>query len=412
MKKSLFFALIAIVALVFVGCETNDPNKLTGIALAPAELNMVPGDEFRLSVNPTPTTATLDATVAVVWESSDTTVAVVNNKGVVTAVGYGKANVTAKYGEYTGVCAVWVQTYYENLSFTNAIVWDIDTTAYGGEVYEITTSDGSETFNCYMALAELWLMADGFIVNESGYLDGGDYASYITVYAPIWYGTKYLNPEKGGVQFSLGAWKLENLPADSLKVHIGKPGTLNEEAYMTYMNMALDSYNKADYQMFSTYLALIGGYVNYPAGWPVAIEGAKMTTLEYTVDEDGTGGYSRSYIPDGIVTEGVWSLNANGASAFMCGMDYNYLKFREIPVDDTYSWGCNWIFNEDGSQISWGDNGVMHWGQEVVYQLGELPTAEAPKMEALHAPVMKIDYPEVAKRIENQLKERNTLMKK
>ena len=103
MKKSLFTALIAIVALVFVGCETNDPNKLTGIAVAPAELNMVPGDEFRLSVNPTPTTATLDATVAVVWESSDTTVAVVNNKGVVTAVGYGKANVTAKYGEYTGV---------------------------------------------------------------------------------------------------------------------------------------------------------------------------------------------------------------------------------------------------------------------------------------------------------------------
>ena len=220
-----------------------------------------------------------------------------------------------------------------------------------------------------------------------------------------------MNPEKGGVQFSLGAWKLENLPADSLKVHIGKPGTLNEEAYMTYMNAALEAYNAGDGQMFSTYLALIGGFVNYPAGWPVAIEGAKMTTLEYTVGEDGTGGYSRSYIPDGIVTEGVWSLNANGASAFMCGMDYNYLKFREIPVDDTYSWGCNWLFNEDGS-ISWGDNGVMHWGQEVVYQLGELPTAEAPKMEPLHAPVMKIDHPEIAERIENQLKERNTLMKK
>ena len=95
----------------------------------------------------------------------------------------------------------------------------------------------------------------------------------------------------------------------------------------------------------------------------------------------------------------------------MMGMDYNYLKFREIANTEDYAWGCNWIFNEDGT-ISWGDNGVMHWGQEVVYQLGELPTAEAPKMEALHAPVIKIDYPEVAKRIENQLKERNTLMKK
>jgi hypothetical protein len=411
MKKSLFTALVAIVALVFVGCEPNDPNKLTGIALAPAELSMIPGEEFRLSVSPTPSTATLDATVAVVWESSDTTVAVVNDKGVVTAVGYGKANVTATYGEFTGVCAVWVKTYYENLSFTNAIVWDQDTTAFGGEVHEITTSDGSETFNCYLAMAELWLCADGFYINESGYLDGSELASYIKVYAPMWYGTKYLNPEKGGVQFSLGTWKLENLPADSVNAHIGTPGTLNEEAYMTYMDAALQSYNAGDGKMFSTYLALIGGYVNYPAGWPVAIQGATMTTLQYSVDENGEGGYSYSYMPDGIVTEGQWSLNSNGVSAFMTGMDYNYLKFREIPVDDTYSWGCNWLFAEDGS-ISWGDEKVMHWGQEVVYQLGELPTAESPKMEPLHAPVIKIDYPEVAKRIENQLKEYNTLVKK
>ena len=37
MKKSLFTELVAIVALVFVGCETNDPNKLTGIALVKLE---------------------------------------------------------------------------------------------------------------------------------------------------------------------------------------------------------------------------------------------------------------------------------------------------------------------------------------------------------------------------------------
>ena len=410
MKKSLFFALIACVALVFVGCnEKNNPNKLTGISVAPAELAMVPGDEFRLSVSYTPSTATLDTAVAVVWESSDTTVAVVNDKGVVTAVGYGKANVTATYGEFKGVCAVWVKTYYENLSFTNAIVWDIDTTAFGGEVHEITTSDGSETFNCYLAMAELWLCADGFYINESGYLDGGDLASYITVYAPMWYGTKYLNPEKGGVQFSLGDWKLENLPADSVNAHIGTPGTLNEEAYMTYMDYALQYYNAGDGQGFSTYLMLAGGY-QYP-GLPQAIVGSTMTTLTYSVDESGEGGYSYSYIPDGIVTEGQWCLNANGVSAFMAGMDYNYLKFREIPVDDTYTWGCNWLFAEDGT-ISWGDEKVMHWGQEVVYQYGELPTAESPKMEPLHVPVIKIDYPEVAKRIENQLKEYNTLVKK
>jgi hypothetical protein len=156
--------------------------------------------------------------------------------------------------------------------------------------------------------------------------------------------------------------------------------------------------------MFSTYLALIGGYVNYPAGWPVAIQGATMTTLEYTVDESGEGGYSYSYMPDGIVTEGQWSLNSNGVSAFMAGMDYNYLKFREIPVDDTYSWGCNWLFNEDGT-VSWGDDKVMHWGEKVTMQYGELPAAAPAKMKPLHVPVMKIDYPEIAERVELQLKE-------
>lgn len=410
MKKSLFFALFACVALAFVGCEPeNDPNKVTGIAVAPSELAMVPGEEFRLSVVAIPATATLDESSVVTWVSSDTTVAVVNDKGVVTAVGYGRANVTATCGEFTGVCAVWVKTYYENLSFTNAVMWSVDTTAFGGEVHEIWTSDSSESFNCYLSMAELWLCSDGFYVNESGYLDGAELASYITVYAPMWYGTNYLNPEKGGVQFVLGSWKLENLPADSVKAHIGVPGTLNEDAYMTYMNMALQEYNAENYQMFSTYLALIGGYVGYPEGWPVAIAGATMTTMEYSVDEEtGEGGYSYSYMPDGIVTEGVWSLNGEGVSAYMCGMDYNYLKFREIANNADYAWGCNWIEQEDGT-FAWGDEYVMHWGEEVTYQYGELPTAEAQKMEPLHLPVLTIDYPEVAERIKKQLQENNAL---
>ena len=142
---------------------------------------------------------------------------------------------------------------------------------------------------------------------------------------------------------------------------------------------------------------------------PVAIAGATMTTMEYSVDEEtGEGGYSYSYMPDGIVTEGVWSLNGEGVSAYMCGMDYNYLKFREIANNADYAWGCNWIEQEDGT-FAWGDEYVMHWGEEVTYQYGELPTAEAQKMEPLHLPVLTIDYPEVAERIKKQLQENNAL---
>ena len=405
MKKSLFSALIAIVALVFVGCEPqNDPNKLTGISVAPAELAMVPGKEFRLSVAPTPSTATLDATVAVVWESSDTTVAVVNDKGVVTAVGYGKANVTATYGEFKGVCAVWVKTYYENLSFTQAILWSMDTTAFGGEVYEITTSDGSETFNCYLALGLLRVFSDGLYVDESGYINGVEEGSYIELQAPMWYGTKYLNPEKGGVQFSLGPWSIAEV--DTIVIKNGDPGLLNTDYYMAYMNMALEYYNAGDSKMFSTALAYAGGYD------PRSVSGSVMNSLVYEVDETGAGGYYGSYIPDGLITLGQFSLSKeNAASAFMCSLEYNQFEFLPFANDETYTWGCNWLFNEDGT-LSWGDEMVMHWGEKITYQLGELPTAETMKMEPLYAPVMTIDYPEIAERIEKQLKQRNTLVKK
>lgn len=412
MKKSLFFALFACVALAFVSCNSGeDPNAVTGITVTPAEISLVPGDEARLSVAATPAGATFSAD-SVVWVSSDTNVVVVNSKGGIKAVGYGKANVTATYGELSAACAVWVKTYYESLSFTNAIIWDVDTTYFGGEVYDIETADGSQTFKCYLAMAELWICSDGFIVNNEGYLDGGTLATYITMYAPMYFGSKYLNPEAGGVQFSLGEWGLAELPADSVKSHIGAPGKVNEEVYLTYMNAALQAYNQGDAQMFSTYLALAGGYEYQDL--PIAISGTTMITMEYDVDpETNEGGYYSTPIPDGIITKGYFSLNGEGASQFMMGMDFNYFEFQEIPYNAEYTWGCNWLFNEDGT-ISWGEqNPVLHWGESVTYQLGELPTEEAQaKMEPTFAPVMKLDYPEVAERVENQLKQYNTLVKK
>lgn len=405
MKKSLFFALIACVTLVFVGCEPqNDPNKLTGITVSPNELSMVPGDEFQLDVVAVPAAATLDS--AVVWASSDTTVAVVSANGLVTAVGYGKANITATSGEYSAACAVWVKTYLESLQFTQAIMWSVDTLAYGDSVYEITTSDGSETFNCYMAEAMLRVFSDGMYVNESGYIDGVEVGSFVEVYAPMFYGTSYLNPEKGGVQFVLGNWQIAELPADSLDDKVGAPGKLDEAAYIAYMDYALQAYNAGEASMFSTYLMLAGGYP-YP-GMPVSITGATLNTLEYDVDETGEGGYYSSYIPDGIVTGGQFTLSKdNPASAYMCSVDYSQIEFLPLLNDAIYAWGCYWIFNEDGT-ISWGDDKLVHWGEKIISTFGEAPVEESIKMEPMHLPVMTIDHPEIAERIDQQLKVNNS----
>ena len=396
--------------MAFVACEEkptpgpdDNPNALTSLAVSPSEVTLNLGEEMRLAVTPTPAGAVLDS---VVWATSDTNVVVVNENGVITAVGYGEANVTASCGSVSGACAVKVLTYLESLSFTQAVVWDVDTTTLGSEVYDITVSDGSETFKCYLAVAELWLCADGFIVNDDGYLDGGVYASYIPVIAPMYYGTKFLNPEKGGVQFVLGEWAVAEV--DSLTPHIGAPGAVDEEAYMAYMAYFVDGYNTEDVSLQSTALAYAS----------TTFSGTLMRTLEYVTDETtGEGGYYSSYIPDGLVTKALLSLNGDGASAFMCGMDYNEIEFLPIKNEvvsenEEITWGCDFVFNEDFTQITLGNTAVQ-WDDKIVYKYGEMPAAEAQrKMEPLYAPVMKIDYPEVAERIEKQLKSYNTLLKK
>ena len=406
MKKIMFFALLACAALSFVGCDrqvnppTGGGSAVTGIEVSPAELTLTLGDEYRLSYTLTPSGATAN----VVWTSSDTTVVYVTDKGVVTAVGYGTANVVATCGEYSGACAVKVQTYYETLTFNNACLWGVDTTYYGGQVVEIKSADGA-TYNCYLALAELMVCSDGFYLNNSGQLDGTELGTYISVLAPMYYGTKFLNGGEKGVSFVLGEWYIVETNPDSLYAYVAKPGALMETYYKQYMGAAVKAYNSGDSNGFYTALQNAG----------LCFDGATMNTLEFhSATEEGisSDGYYGTYIPDGIVTKGQFSLNTDGASEYMCGMDYNYFEFLPLASDATYTWGCNWIFNEDGTEITWKDQNI-YWDEMVVYQYGELPAAEAQReMKPIFAPVMKLDYPEIAERVEKQLKQYNTLVVK
>ncbi len=70
-------------------------------------------------------TATISpAEYGVVWSSDNTDVATVDNKGKVTALQAGTANITASMGDKTATCAVTVKGFYED--FENAAVEDID----------------------------------------------------------------------------------------------------------------------------------------------------------------------------------------------------------------------------------------------------------------------------------------------
>jgi hypothetical protein len=89
MKKSLFFALIACVALVFVGCEPKVVPVDYTLKLSATELTMELGKSDKLTAVVTPV-----ATYSLVWTSSDTAVATVNGSGIVEAVGLGTATIT------------------------------------------------------------------------------------------------------------------------------------------------------------------------------------------------------------------------------------------------------------------------------------------------------------------------------
>ena len=113
MKKTVFFALFALAALVFVGCEptpspTPDGGDTTDgavITVTPEALLMGVGEEQKLTITVAPQGTQLQIT----WTSDNKEVATVNAAGIVTAVAAGKANIIASAeGATADTCVVTV----------------------------------------------------------------------------------------------------------------------------------------------------------------------------------------------------------------------------------------------------------------------------------------------------------------
>jgi hypothetical protein len=91
MKKSLFSALIACVALVFVGCEPKVQPVDYTVKVSETTVTLEKGASTKLTAvaDPTPAVA-----YPLVWTTSDTAVATVNASGIVETVGLGTATIT------------------------------------------------------------------------------------------------------------------------------------------------------------------------------------------------------------------------------------------------------------------------------------------------------------------------------
>ncbi len=180
MKK--YFVVLAALALVFAGCKpTEDGSAYTSISFKEKTVELLPGETQKLIVRWEPTSITTAPELT--FESSDEEVATVDEKGVVTAVASGEANITAKHGELSAVCQVTVMTFEESWA-PSSTVYYFPSTKSAEPVSDTTIvyETKKATYTCKLYSVELCIPSDVVIPgDEEG---AGDYI-FVTASIPF-----------------------------------------------------------------------------------------------------------------------------------------------------------------------------------------------------------------------------------
>lgn len=180
MKK--YFVVLAALALVFAGCKKEEGGSAyTSISFKEKTVELLPGETQKLIVRWEPTSITTAPELT--FESSDEEVATVDEKGVVTAVASGEANITAKHGELSAVCQVTVMTFEESWA-PSSTVYYFPSTKSAAPVSDTTLvyETSKATYTCKLYSVELCIPSDVAIPGDE---DGaGDYI-FVTASIPF-----------------------------------------------------------------------------------------------------------------------------------------------------------------------------------------------------------------------------------
>lgn len=193
MKKSLFFALIACVALVFVGCEPPVQPVDYTVKISATELTMELGKQDKLTAVATP-----DATYPLVWESSNPEIVTVNASGIVESVGLGTATITvtlnvpaedATVGQVTpATCVVNVtnDAVLNTFELGGYVLWDLGNPIAGTDTI-LKISAGEVTCQLAPSLYYVWdkgIVLSGNKLTGAGFLLPVENYTYVITESP------------------------------------------------------------------------------------------------------------------------------------------------------------------------------------------------------------------------------------
>ena len=171
------------------------PVACTGITLSESSLSFTNGDPVTLTAAVEPA----DTTDAVVWTSSNPSVATVNN-GVVTPIGEGNATITATCGSQTATCSVSVSSLY----FSITLVGTGATLTPTANVNPNAPYTGTLAINAGYTLDSIVVEMGGVDITSSAYSNGTITIPHVTGNVIVTVATSvYI--DQTGLQYSLPA---------------------------------------------------------------------------------------------------------------------------------------------------------------------------------------------------------------
>ena len=173
--------------------DKEDRIPVSGITLDPAEISLTEGQSTQVKASVSPANATNQA---VIWTSSDTSVATVSNGGTVQALKPGKVDITATTvdGGYAATCSVTVEndkTKVVSLSFGGTALYVGPGSSYSLKV-NATPEGAVGNFS--------WKSSDSGAVSVSG---NGNTATIKPNYASTGYTTVSVTDQRTGISASI-----------------------------------------------------------------------------------------------------------------------------------------------------------------------------------------------------------------